>query len=55
MKFHNAERGYVRCDLSASTWRTDYRTVPYVLTPGAPVQTRVSFVIEAGDPRLKPA
>jgi alkaline phosphatase D len=55
LKFHNAERGYVRCELTSKLWRTDYRTVPFVDQPGAPITTRASFVIEAGDPRLKPA
>jgi alkaline phosphatase D len=55
LKFHNAERGYVRCELTPKQWRTDYRTVPFVDKPGAPITTRASFVIEAGDPRLKPA
>lgn len=55
LKFHNAERGYVRCELTPATWRTDYRTVAFVDKPGAPLTTRASFVIESGDPRLKPA
>jgi alkaline phosphatase D len=55
LKFHNAERGYVRCELTPGAWRTDYRTVPFVDKPGAPLNTRASFVIESGDPRLKPA
>ena len=52
VKFHNAERGYVRCEVSAGEWRTDYRTVPYVSRPGAPVNTRASFVVESGRPNL---
>ena len=55
VKFHNAERGYVRCEVTPTTWRSDYRTVSFVNKPGAPVTTRASFIIEAGDPRLKPA
>jgi alkaline phosphatase D len=55
VKFHNAERGYVRCEITAARWQTDYRTVTFVNQPGAPVTTRASLVIEAGDPRLKPA
>ncbi|MBI3857226.1 MAG: alkaline phosphatase D family protein [Planctomycetes bacterium] len=55
VRFHNAERGYLKCELDAKTWRTDYRTVPFVLKPGAPLNTRASFVVEAGSPGLKPA
>jgi alkaline phosphatase D len=48
VKFHNAERGYVRCEVTPATWRTDFRTVEYVSRPGAPLQTRASFVVEDG-------
>ena len=40
VKFHNTERGYVRCELTPQHWRTDYRTVPFVTNPGAPLNTR---------------
>lgn len=53
MKFHNTERGYVRCDLTPQQWRTDYRTVPFVTKPGAPLNTRASFEIESGRPILQ--
>ncbi|MEX2578443.1 MAG: alkaline phosphatase D family protein [Verrucomicrobiales bacterium] len=48
VKFHNAERGYVACEVTPDTWRTDFRTVEYVDRPGAPLQTRASFVVEDG-------
>ncbi len=54
-KFFNAQRGYVRCTVTAETWRADYRTLPYVTSPGAPVSTRASFVTEAGRPGLQTA
>jgi alkaline phosphatase D len=53
VKFFNNERGYVRCELSPQQWRTEYRTVPFVTRPGAPVQTRASFVVESGRPLLQ--
>jgi alkaline phosphatase D len=52
VKFHNAERGYVRCEVTPERWTTDYRTVPYVSRPGAPIATRATFVVESGQPRL---
>jgi alkaline phosphatase D len=52
VKYHNHERGYVRCEITPQSWRSDFRTVPYVTRRGAPLQTRASFVVEAGDPRL---
>jgi alkaline phosphatase D len=48
VRFHNAERGYVLCEVTPKEWRTDYRTVPFVVKPGAPVNTRATYVIESG-------
>ncbi len=50
VKFHNSQRGYVRCVITPKEWTSDYRIVPYVSRPGAPIQTRASFVVEAGRP-----
>lgn len=55
VKFHNAERGYVRCEVTPETWRTDFRTVAYVSRPGAPLQTPASFVVESGRAALERA
>jgi alkaline phosphatase D len=55
VKFFNNERGYVRCEVTPGQWRTDYRTVPYVSRPGAPLNTRASFVVESGRPQLQRA
>lgn len=52
IKFQSSRRGYLRCDLDGSTWRTDIRVLPYVTRPGAPVHTAASFVIENGHPGL---
>jgi len=50
IRYFNAERGYVRCDLSGDRWTADFRTVPYVSRPGAPIVTRASFVVTSGRP-----
>lgn len=55
VKFHNAERGYVTCEVTPKTWRTDFKTVEYVSRPGAPLRTRASFVVEDGRPVLNRA
>jgi len=52
VKFHNAERGYVSCEVTPKTWRTDFKTVEYVSRPGAPLNVRASFVVEDGRPLL---
>lgn len=55
VKFHNAERGYVRCEVTPRQWRTDYRVVEFVTRPDAPMTNRQSFVVESGQPRLHSA
>lgn len=52
IKFYNNQRGYVRCRVTPETWQTDYRVLPYVTQPGAPITTRESLTVEAGNPRL---
>jgi alkaline phosphatase D len=53
VKFHNAERGYVRCEVTPGHWRTDYRVVEFVTRPGAAIHTRASFTVEAGRAKLQ--
>lgn len=53
--FLNRRRGYVRCTVDRGQWRSDFRVVPFVTRPGAPVTTRASFVVEDGTPGAKPA
>lgn len=48
--FTNEQRGYLRCEVDRQTWRGDFRVVPYVQTPGAPITTRASYVVQAGRP-----
>ncbi|MFE5793038.1 alkaline phosphatase D family protein [Streptomyces sp. NPDC056503] len=55
LRFFNGRRGYVTVALGEESARADFRTVPYVTTPGAPVTTAGSFVTEAGNPGLTPA
>lgn len=53
IRFYNNQRGYVRCAVDRRQWQTDFRVVPYVKRPGAPITTRQSFVVEAGRPGLQ--
>lgn len=55
VKFHNGERGYVRCTVTPGFWKSDYLVVDDVLAPGGKVFERASFVVESGDPSVKPA
>jgi Phosphodiesterase/alkaline phosphatase D len=53
LRFHNRQRGYVRCDITPSQWRSDYVVVDKVSEPGGKISTRASFVVEAGKPGAK--
>lgn len=53
IKFFNNYRGYVRCKLTQQTWQTDYQVVRYVSRPGAPIETRASFIVEDGKSSLQ--
>ena len=54
MKFYDGRRGYVTVTLGTDQARADFRTIPAVTTPDAPVSTAASFVTEAGVPGIKP-
>ena len=55
VKFHNAQRGYVRCHATPKAWKSDFQVVEYVTRPGAPISTAASYVLEAGRPGLQKA
>jgi alkaline phosphatase D len=48
LKMYNSRRGYVLITLSEAQCRADYRVVPFVTKPGAPVRTHSSWVVENG-------
>jgi alkaline phosphatase D len=52
LRFYNNQRGYVRTTITPESMTADFRVVPYVTQPGAPVHTRATFVIEDGVPGL---
>ena len=55
VKFYNAQRGYVQCDVTRDEWRSDYQIVEYVDRPGAPLVTKAKFVTESGRPGVQNA
>ncbi|OYP36804.1 alkaline phosphatase D family protein [Rhodopirellula sp. MGV] len=48
VKYHNAERGYIRCEVTPKQWKSDYMTVDEVTKPGGKTFERASFVVESG-------
>jgi alkaline phosphatase D len=55
IKWHTARRGYLTCRVGADDWQTDYREVPYITRPGAPVHTASSWRLAHGRPGIVPA
>jgi alkaline phosphatase D len=53
LRWHDARRGYVRCTVAADAWTADYRVVPFVSRPGAPVETASSWQLVHGRPGLE--
>lgn len=53
--FDGLYRGYVRCSVTQERWQTDFRAVATVDAPDAPAFTLRSFVVENGEPGVKPA
>ncbi|MEO3817201.1 alkaline phosphatase D family protein [Plantactinospora sp. B24E8] len=52
LKFYNNQRGYVLTKIRADELAVDFKVLPYVTTPDAPVHTRASFVVEDRAPGL---
>jgi alkaline phosphatase D len=50
VKFYNAERGYVSCEITPDRWTSHYQVFEDIQQPGAPQITRASFVVENGRP-----
>ncbi|WP_250008000.1 alkaline phosphatase [Actinoplanes sp. M2I2] len=53
LRFYNNQRGYVRTRIAPDGMTADFRVVPFVTTPGAPVHTRATFVVEDRVPGLQ--
>ncbi|NYI04721.1 alkaline phosphatase D family protein [Allostreptomyces psammosilenae] len=52
LRFYDGRRGYVTVELGEESARADFKTLPSVTVPDAPLTTAASFVTEAGNPGL---
>lgn len=52
VKLYNARRGYLSCRMTPTELTSEFKTLPYVTTPGAPIGTVARFATEAGRPGL---
>ncbi len=50
LKWHNAQRGYVICDVTPTVWTTEYKTLDSVTRREAPIRTRMRMAVEHGRP-----
>ncbi|MGB0739032.1 MAG: alkaline phosphatase D family protein [Planctomycetaceae bacterium] len=55
VQWYNSNRGYVSCELTADKWTTYFRATPFVDRPGAPIETKATYVIHNGTPGARPA
>ncbi|MCW2811617.1 MAG: Alkaline phosphatase [Friedmanniella sp.] len=53
LRFFNNQRGYGRLTVTPTECRNDFRVLPYVSRPGAPISTRVSAVVTDGRPGVQ--
>jgi alkaline phosphatase D len=52
VKYHDQQRGYIRCSLTPNTWTSDYMIVDDVLKPGGKTTAEATMVVEAGNPAI---
>ncbi len=52
LKWFENRRGYVRCNVTERDWIAEYRSVPFVTKPGAPVNTTSAWRVEHGQPGI---
>ena len=55
LKWHNAQRGYTVCRLTAAEFLAEYRTLSRVTVPGAPIGTAARFAVAPDRPGAHPA
>ncbi len=53
VRFHNQQRGYLRCTVTKERWTTDFVVMDRVKKPGGTATVRASFVVENGNPRVQ--
>lgn len=52
LKFNNAQRGYVVCDVTAERWQTEFKVLDKVSDRGGTLSTRAKLAVASGDARV---
>lgn len=55
LKFNNAQRGYVVCDVTPERWQTEFKVLDKVSEKGGVLTTRTKLAVASGDARIVPA
>lgn len=50
LKWHNAQRGYVMCEVTPDVWTTEFKTLDSVTQRGVEIRTRMRIAVEHGRP-----
>ena len=53
VKWQNNRRGYMVCEVTPDRWRTEFRTVPFVSKPDAPIETPTRWRVTRGQPGVE--
>ena len=52
VRFHNQQRGYIRCTVTPTEWTADYVVMDRVTKPGGKASVRATFTLRDGNPRV---
>ena len=52
LKFNNAQRGYVVCDVTPERWQTEFKVMDKVSERGGTLSTRAKYAVASGDARV---
>jgi alkaline phosphatase D len=55
LKFNNAQRGYMVCDVTPQRWESEFKVLDKVGERDGVLTTRARLAVAAGDPRVVPA
>jgi alkaline phosphatase D len=52
LKFNNAQRGYLVCDVTPERWQAEFKVLDKVSDRAGAMSTRATLAVAAGDPRV---
>ncbi len=53
VKWHSNRRGYITCVVDPDSWTAEYRTVPFITRPDAPIETPARYRLTRGRPGVE--